>query len=232
MENTTNFKFLSNFRHGYMDISSEMFWGGGFHHQLEQSIASSPHEPCMEKFYGPKTLKRMISSDDLSREKISSVHPLTNTFKVNVQEKRLIFFSSGLWWSVLRSYCMIEIIQDKQLQYQYHIILRGMVPFGSNMFTTHFRIQPLKVVSESVASVISKSQIAPRSPETFWEKHFIVWPHRSASPLATQQSIRFVLKKITENIKKTPFFKVFLQKKVGIPHSNLLSHLNQSQNTL
>ena len=50
MANTTNFKFLSNFRHGYTDISSEMFWGGGFHHQLEQSIASSPHELCMEKF--------------------------------------------------------------------------------------------------------------------------------------------------------------------------------------
>ena len=63
---------------------------------------------------------------------------------------------------------MIEIIQDEQLQY--HIILRGMVPCGSNMFTTHFRIQPLKVVSESVASVISKSQIAPRSLETFLRK--------------------------------------------------------------
>ena len=62
---------------------------------------------------------------------------------------------------LLHHHCTIEIIQDEQLQE--HIILPGMVPFGSNMFTTDSRIQPLKAnvarFSESVASVISKSQI-------------------------------------------------------------------------
>lgn len=199
---------------GYTDISSEMFWGGGFHHQLEQSIASSPHELCMEKFYGPKTLKRSVeyptSSDDLSHEGISGLHPWTNTFKVNVQITWII--ASGFWWSVLRSYCMIAIVQDEQLQH--HIILRGMVPFGSNMFTTHFRIQPLK---PNVLHLWSRSHKLHQDVlKLFWEKHVIVWPHQSASirmdrvPLPNNPHCTFCARKKQQ---KPPFSKHLYKKR-------------------
>ena len=174
-QSTTNSKFLSNFRHGHIP-SSEMFWGGGVHHQLKQGLPSSPHELCMEQSYEIPMAQNLwsevwniypISSDDLSHENILKTSSLSHfgrsagyihqqmhsrwTFKKSDSKLPELVVASEFWWNMIRSYCtIIAPLQSFKINsYSITSFWGGTFPFGSNMVTTHFRIQPQENVVRS-----------------------------------------------------------------------------------